>query len=160
MRKVALSEKYVTRWNESNALNEAKDCGVMALSLVFDLPYEYAHEALAACGRKNRKGTHIFQLHQAIELVGGSLGRHEFYWKVGYGMDHLDGNEFDRGNNKFTIYRKKGLTPNNIIDYVDPNKRYIAYTKRHVFAIVDGKVLDHFAGRKFRIEELVEVTGY
>ena len=140
-----------------NAMNEKNDCSVVALAIAFDLDYRHAHDAMRAVGRKDRRGAQDHHITQAIELVGGKIERHEIFYKVDvkYGVE----SETDRGNNRFTVCRKRGLTPNNVTEYIDPTKRYLAYTKRHVFAIVEGRVHDWQEGRKFRIEELIEVSG-
>ena len=50
----------------SDAMNETKDCTVIAVSVVCGIPYEEAHALLAKAGRKPRKGTSVVLYHNVI----------------------------------------------------------------------------------------------
>ncbi len=63
--------QYISYGDMRNAAGHAReknDCAVIAYSLVADVSYNTAHEALAALGRKVRRGCHFAPMANALDL--------------------------------------------------------------------------------------------
>ena len=114
---------------ESQAYIEHRDCTVIALAISGQMPYEDAHAALELAGRKPRRGASERVIFKAFAIADLLVKK----------IEHT------------------GKTPITIIKDCDKDKRYFAYTRNHMFAIVNSEVQDWTQGRRHRIEALYEV---
>jgi hypothetical protein len=96
--------------------NETNDCTVKAVSIVCDVPYHVAHKALALQGRVNRRGAYPNQIEKAIESLG-------------FKFAHL-------------VYVKAATCATLARDPAVYKGFFVAYVKRHILAVVDGKIED------------------
>ncbi len=129
-----------TRYDEVRAegglLGERKDCAVVAVALACRTTYEKAHQALANRGRKSGQGTWFFNnTVPACKDLGFKLTRIK--------------RDRQKGGSRYTPRTvgtrfKKGY--------------YLCRMSGHIFAVVNGQVLDHMAGRCPRIKEIYRVT--
>lgn len=111
----------------SEAMGETNDCGLIATSIVTRTGYKRVHETYSSLGRKKRCGVDTIQISKAINSLGFSEERE--YMKRKHG---------------------KRITVNKIGLYY-PNGKYIAITRTHALALVDGKVQDWTEGRKHQV---------
>jgi hypothetical protein len=114
--------------------NERNDCSVFAVALATGTPYAHTHALFRAAGRRDRQGTYRHQQMTVVTRLGFTAVKH-------------------------TPRQPSGacFTPKTIGQWVNPNKRYLAYVRGHVFAIIDGKVQDWTEGRQHRIKEVLEI---
>ena len=95
---------------------ETNDCSVKAVSIVCNVPYHVAHKALALQGRVNRRGAGSWQIEKAIETLG---------FKV------------------VQINNVKAATCATLArDPAVYKGFFFAYVRRHILAVVDGKIED------------------
>ena len=121
---------------QSALRNENKDCGVIAAALACRVPYEVAHAALKAHGRPDRKGTYVDKnLIPAVQSLGLKVTQVTQYLKP-------NGSHY---------------TPITVVDKLSRGY-YICVTVDHLFAVVNGQVLDWVAGKKNRIIRIYQVT--
>ena len=111
---------------------ERNDCTVMALAVTTGLEYDRVHAALAAEGRKPRRGTSIFNMQRAAESLG---------------FEMKQTSEFSARTVR-TAARDRRLQ----------SGRFILNTSGHVAGLVDGKVHDWTDGRLHRIRSVFTVT--
>ena len=141
---------------------ETNDCSVIAVAIACDVDYKTAHTALKNAGRKYRRGATLRVILDAIENAGATIERCERHMsdrRLGYHTH--DETKLDLKTTHrpwYLIWKGHKLTPNNVVKYVDRDKKYVALTKDHCFAIVDGVVMDWSKGRKHHIKSLVEVS--
>ena len=160
---MAYSNLYENLKKNADAVGEKKDCSVKALAIATDTPYEVAHEALRLAGRKHNTGSSAQVLAKALKNVGASsptllfmrYNNRQAEEETTRKLDIADRIDYD--GEVIAVFRKKGLTPNNIAKYLDPKKRYLVHVRKHVFAVVNGRVHDWSERRKFRIELIQEV---
>lgn len=119
----------------SGDFRERLDCSVIAIALATGVGYEKAHKALAHMGRKPRHKTPRIYSSGAIANLGF---------------------KFDIETPRKPSGSK--YTPITIGEYVSSKKKYIAFCRGHMFAIVNGKVEDWTDGRRHRITELWVVS--
>ena len=102
-----------TTYPERDLRNEANDCTVRALAAVTGIPYEQAHAALAAAGRKARRGMRIDLLKPVYAAHGAScyVNRGDRPTLASFARQHGPG-------------------------------KYIVLVKGHVFALVDNVQID------------------
>jgi len=115
-------------------LNETNDCAVKAVCIAAEVDYEAAHAALKVQGRKNRKGA---QLHMIINAVESLTGNRPI-------LNHLS----QRRTVKTLTRKEPRLKRGN----------WIALTKNHALAVVDGVVEDWTAERGNLVNRLIEVV--
>lgn len=110
--------------------NESNDCAVRALSHAFNVPYTYAHAAMAAGGRKQCKGTSIITIHQVVTR--------EHNGKRGVAME--------------TIGIGPGKRQVSIATFCKyhPQGSFYCIVRGHAFAVVDGVVHDAFVNKAGR----------
>lgn len=118
----------------SDSMNETNDCGVRATALTCGVPYERAYEALAKAGRRFRAGVVIPQVSKAVKSLGCTLGRRER-----------------------PVQASGSLYTAKTISKAYPRGRFLVYTRNHVFALVNGKVLDWARGTRARVLSVQEV---
>lgn len=121
---------------EGGLFQERKDCAVIALAIACRTTYEAAHEALAKRGRVSGKGTYF--LATTAPAV----------FDLGFKLTRLEDNRQKNGAK---------YTPRTI-GKAFPEGYYVCRVRHHVFAMVNGQVLDHAAGRCCRIKEIYRVT--
>lgn len=130
---VILDGRKVTDYDrmvaESSDRGERNDCGVISLALACGVSYDGAHQALADAGRKNGRGSKVGAVVIAARALGFSA--------------HL-------------IKPRKRMTVAKVGTHY-PRGRYIVLTRSHAAAMVDGGVLDWMNGRRFIVEEVVEL---
>lgn len=110
--------------------HETNDCTVKAIAIACDVPYAVAHKALKIQGRLNRKGAYRHQQVKAIQSLGFKAISVPFTASTVTSL-------------KFEPAVAKGY--------------YMAFIKRHVLAVVDGKVEDWSDGRRHRLQEIIKV---
>ena len=96
--------------------SETNDCTVKAVSIVCDVPYHVAHKALALQGRVNRRGAYPKQIEKAIESLG---------------FKSVQINDI-KAATCTTLARDPAVYKG----------FFFAYVKRHILAVVDGKIED------------------
>jgi len=94
---------------------DTNNCTVMAIAVALRLPYKKAHDYARQAGRKDNEG---FWTHKIVETLIKTEG-----YQIQY------------------ILPKKGLTIRAMLmDYY--RGRYIAVTRDHAFAVVNGTIYD------------------
>ena len=113
--------------------NETNDCSVKAVSIVCDVPYHVAHKALALQGRVNRRGSGSWQIEKAIETLGFQVVQ---------------------------INNVKAATCTTLArDPAVYKGFFFAYVRRHILAVVDGKIEDWTATNcRRRLEGVYKVV--
>ena len=112
-------------------------CGVVAVSIACRLPYNKAHEVCARVGRKNGQGMSLGALVAAIQVAGCQA-------------QYIHPSELKQANgSRYTCATigkalKRGY--------------YIAYTRNHAVAVVNGKVEDWTEGHRHQIRGAWKVT--
>ena len=153
---------YKVACKASRDAREYNDCAVIVVSNACDVPYEQAHESLEMNGRKPRRATFVPSIIAAVKLLGGAIVKRTWFYRCDDFIDKKPGdkvsNERD-GQIYENVWMKNRVTANTITQHVDPKKRYLAMTRGHIFAIINGEVMDWQAGRRFVIEELYEISG-
>ena len=143
------SEQFKSLVSKSSEHGEFNDCTVKATALVGNVSYEQAHALLKSLGRKNRHGCHMIGM---LESIGKDLSI-----------------EFVKVDPKTIIakYPKghcdvlKSVTthhPARFNGVWKDGKSYLAFTRGHVAAIIDGKTHDWTEGRAKRVVRLYEVV--
>lgn len=121
---------------EGGLFQERKDCAVIALAIACRTTYEAAHKALAKRGRVAGQGC-FFSFTTAPAV-----------YDLGYNLNRLENNRQKSGAR---------FTPRTI-GRAFPEGHYLCRVRNHIFAMVNGQVLDHAAGRCCRIKEIYRVT--
>jgi hypothetical protein len=111
--------------------NESNDCTVRALANVLGAPYKLAHKIMAAAGRKQNHGM-------------GFDDWHPVYTRLGLRLVSLHGttNGARYISKKLGIQAAAGTTLANLLPSLRDG-RYLLKYRGHVFAVVNGKVLDY-----------------
>lgn len=120
---------------DSRAKGEHNDCTVKALTAATGLPYDQCHAALAKQGRKPRKGCHF-----------SSMGKRAAA-ELGWLMETVDPYDY-RAKTMITAERDRAFR----------SGRYVCQVRRHVAALVDGKVIDWSQGRRHRLQAVYAFT--
>jgi len=128
-------KEYVEIKGDADRLGEHNDCAVKAVALTCRVPYGVAHVTLKQLGRSNGRGTPIFMTEEAIE-------------KLGYEMVELKRNRQPGGSR---------YTPKTIGERLKRGY-WLCRVRHHIFAVVNGMVLDWTDGRQHRIERIYRVT--
>lgn len=109
-----------------------KDCTVRALANIKDMPYEQAEQTLRNFGRKNNKGCQLHVWVPAYESFGIKM--------VGiYGR--TNNAKWVRSNYP-SVPCNSSITIGKLIDGLNKNKKYVVLIRGHVFAVVDGCIID------------------
>lgn len=123
----------------SDAAGERGDCTVKATALVTGLPYSEAHSLMRLIGRPNREGLLMSLVYSCMPGAIASLG---------YTVEKIDIG-LRNGKNQYT--------PRTISERL-PKGNYICIVRGHMFALVDGEVLDWSEGRCHRILTVWKIT--
>lgn len=70
IKKKPLPQKYRDLRERSNALEEHRDCTVIAIAAICDISYDAAREALALSGCEERKGARNHEIRNALKRLG------------------------------------------------------------------------------------------
>ncbi len=127
---------YQNMREKSGSFKERNDCAVIAVALVTRSSYEDIHAILKQLGRKDSQGT-LFNptTRQAIHIKGFKLTEvKETFQKNGF---------------RFT---PKTIGKKLIRGY------YICRSQGHIFAVINGQVLDWTEGGNHRILEIYKIT--
>lgn len=150
LKKVELPQGFVALSEVRKAHNEHRDCTVVAMTITTGLSYETCREALAAAGRKSRRGTFFFQQKQAYEALGFTLrewtSREMCEMVMSYpkkGIAGLTTHQPRRFAKQWAPHRDKAL---------------LLYSRAHVSAMVGGVVQDWAINRSKQVYKVVEVT--
>ena len=130
------SRRFSTLHTITIALQEDNDCTVKALVVVTGLSYGRVHAELRTQGRKNGKGCLRHQQFAAIEALTG---------KRPVLCEELTD-------------RLKGTTTKTLARKLDPDKRYLVYTRAHVSAVVGGGMVDWASDRRKKIKEIFDLS--
>lgn len=126
---------YKKMRDSSSQINENKDCAVVAAAIVTQSDYFAAHALLKLFGREDRKGTCFERTtKRAIESLGFKVERVE--------------NSLQENGSRYTP---------KTIGKMCKDGHYLCRVKGHIFAVVDGQVMDWTEGRRHRIYAVYKV---
>lgn len=128
--------QYNEVFSRSKELNERNDCVVKAMAISCDISYDQAHEAHQKVGRKHRRGFVTDNIEDVYENIGANLEL------IGEPPKQPSGYSY---------------TPKTIHKLCQQG-RFICFCRGHIFAVVDGEVLDWTANTKHRITKVYKVT--
>jgi len=111
-----------------SVMKEANDCSVLALAMSCLTTYHSAHTALKIAGRRDRHGVFPEHIRHATRTLG-----------------HTFGPMLRPKQSNGSKYTPKTLAK------AYPKGRYLAFSRDHVFALIDGKVQDWHEGRRYHI---------
>jgi hypothetical protein len=114
----------------SDAYKENNDCTVKAVAIATNQPYKLVHAKLAEAGRKAGKGTYSHVYKDVMRKMGFNV---------------------------FTVHTT-AKTVTTLPHHLDPSKRYVCNVKGHALAVANGKVEDWSEGRRYRIQNVWEIT--
>jgi hypothetical protein len=117
-----------------NELDDSNACAVIAFSIVTGMSPEIMQKAFSLVGRKKGRGVRPTMIHEVLQ--GFSIP-HEWL----HGVRQPNGSHY---------------TPKTIGRYCHKGK-YIAFSRSHALAVVDGIVHDWTDGRKHRIIHLLKI---
>lgn len=120
---------FKTVFQDAMKHNDNLCCGPIAVALVTGKTFKTAQNWLAKLGRKRGRGTPRWMTHQALKDHGYTIRR----------LEKLE----RRCRTVRTLEREVGK-----------NRTLLVHTRRHVLAVVDGKVQDWTQGRLHRIQEI------
>ena len=121
---------------KSLSYHENNDCAVIALATVADIPYEDAHAALELAGRKNRKGTTLGEIREAL----GVLDINFLPLKEAYIRKPNKNSKW--GFNRYTYKTIKKRFPTG---------RWLVANRNHIVGMVNGEIHDWASERKHPI---------
>ena len=129
----------------SKRFRETNDCAVVALSEALEIPYETVHQVLKKNGRQNRTGTTIQNILTSVRELGYNvINQNEHILRL-YSL--------------YNIKSKPRTT--DFLRYQDVWRQvsgnYLALTRNHIFAIIDGKNDDWTNHISCRIESIYKV---
>ncbi len=131
---------------EASSKAESRDCAVKALALATDIPYDQARAELAALGRRSRRGTLRFDLHEAIKAHGFKLVRiHPSEFIRQYPSPHHNlQNVTTHHPERFNKVWADGHT-------------YLVHPNHHVLVFRNGENLDWTKGKALRVQEIFRI---
>lgn len=138
--------KYRQKQRDGRKFHESRDCAVIAIALVCDSSYEAALALTKKFGRKSNAGLGSTAIIAAIKETGAHLTKVDpgriisKYPGVHSNLKHIT----SRHPSRFHEVWKNGKT-------------YIAFVRKHCFAIIDGENHDWSANRSKHVEELYEI---
>ena len=112
-------------------VNEENDCTVRALANAAGLPYRLAHKILAKAGRKQGHGMFTKDWHPVYTRLGFKLQSIHGTTHGARFMAHMTG-----------MVAQQGITLGKLLPSLKQG-RYAIKVNGHIFAVVDGKVLDY-----------------
>jgi len=112
--------------------HESNDCTVRALANATGMPYKLAHRIMAQrAGRRVGCGVVVTQWHSVYESLGVTLQSVHGTTKGARFLAHMTGRQ-----------QQAGITLERLLPMLGSG-RYIIKQRGHVFAVVNGKVLDY-----------------
>ena len=134
IRAEVLARKQETR--EASAKHgERRDCAVVAISLVTNVPYREVLGMLDVLGRKKGHGTFQPQTLACLKMLGFEVNK-TFRPKQPNGSG----------------YTIKSISK----DY--PIGTYLVSIRHHILAMVNGKILDWSEDTKYHVRQIIRVT--
>jgi hypothetical protein len=116
---------------------EANDCSVISMSVAFGIPYNVAHDILAAAGRQKGKGMY-FQTYLRNVAESGEM-------ICGYKVTSVRCEALPSSNYGYTR-RARWIYPSlQKVQRDFPKGRFILIKRGHAFTMLDGKVIDSMA---------------
>lgn len=112
-------------------MKEGLDCTVRALANAKEIPYEEAHAIMASFGRQQGKGCAFDRMHEAYSSNGL-----EFVCSFGTTLDATWVSSVIGG------YRLSGRSVKSLLKELQ-NGKYIVSVRKHVFAVIDGEIVDN-----------------
>lgn len=125
-----MNSKFEELVCSASKYHESADCAVKAVASVCDIPYEVAHKALKDAGRKDNHGTKPSIYKKVIESFGYDV---------------------------FTL-RDSGAKTCVSAEKVLKNGKYLCRVTKHVFAVIDGEIIDNGYGRRKHFIEVLKVV--
>jgi hypothetical protein len=110
---------------------EANDCTVRALANVLGAPYPLAHRLLSAAGRKPKRGMLWSQWSKVYSRLGIKMVSVHGSTKSARFIARASG-----------VRLSQGITIEKMLPLISKG-RYIVQVTGHVFAVIDGKILDY-----------------
>jgi hypothetical protein len=110
---------------------EANDCTVRALANVLGAPYPLAHKLLTAAGRKPKRGMLWSQWSKVYNRLGIKMVSVHGSTKSARFIARSSG-----------VKLSQGITIEKMLPLISKG-RYIVQVTGHVFAVIDGKILDY-----------------
>lgn len=150
MAKIAKQER-TAEFNElvsaSKSMNENNDCSVKAVSIVCNVDYQVAHEALANNGRKNRRGAYTHDILKSVK-------------DLGYKFERVNQADIIRSYPKAHQILKSITThhPKRFNKVWADGETYLFFTSGHVAAVVDGTTHDWSIGRALRCTSIYKIS--
>lgn len=117
---------------EGRPVNETDDCAVQALATAANVPYAFAHKAMAAqCGRQIGKGTSVYLMNRYMDGPGAKCRARVTRLPYGKGAD------------------KTGITLRSFCRKHNRG-RFVVCVRGHALAVVDGEIIDGWEGSDLR----------
>src|SRR5262245_49498871 len=144
---LSMTTLYTEHRSSSRDMNERNDCAVVAVAIVCGVDYKVAHAALAAEGRKPRRGTYNAMTQSAIKKLGKTLRpiRTRDIIET-YPMPH-------RRNCQYVTTHHPRRFPKSW----DPKKVYLISVRGHILAVKNGEVQDWSRNKSMRVLSIYEV---
>jgi hypothetical protein len=114
-------------------IDEDKDCTVRALANAAGLPYNIAHRVLEKAGRKPKRGA-------TLEVLTAAYKRMGFVTQSIHGSTKQARYLSQRIETSMPVQR--GISLQYMLPRINDG-RYIVLVRGHVFAVVNGKVMDY-----------------
>jgi hypothetical protein len=142
------SAEYRALNNESLARGERRDCTVIAVAVVCSVPYDVAHSALTAAGRRAKRGTHFAVTRSAIEALGYKVEEVPLQYFIGqYPKPH-----------RSVLKSVTSHHPDRFPQAWADGKTYLLRCAGHVLAVVNGVNMDWSRGKALRVHTVMKVT--
>lgn len=137
----------------SYSMNERNDCAVVAIVLATGAPYEQVHSILKRNGRKDRHGTHLYQMQACLAELGFEVRR----WSAGerVAVIHQYPGQH-KGLASITSHHPRRFAK--VWARQHPNLLFFTSSWRHVLAVRNGEVQDWTVNKAMRIEDIWEIA--
>jgi hypothetical protein len=146
IKKIAHTEVFARLNLTSQLKGETNDCSVKAVAVVAGVVYDEAHRALAARGRKLRKGAWTHDILAVVRLFGKEVARRdarEFICQ--YPSPHRD------------VLKSVTTHHPRRFNKAWPKGKFLLFSKGHVSAVVDGQLHDWAVNKAKRVIAIYEV---
>lgn len=142
------TDKYNQLFADSERHNERSDCTVVAIAIVTGKSYTQSWDALAAAGRQPRCGATRDKQRKALAALGYKARRVQPDYFI---------NQYPEVHKR----QLKNVTshhPDRFPHVFQNGKVYMMFNRKHVAALVDGKLHDWTRGTRKKIVEIWEIT--
>ena len=134
------------------AYGENNDCSVIALSIAVGIPYDVAHRMLTDAGRRKGHGFAMTTMLRDYARTGRTLCGYKFTQVDCSTLDVSATRHYSRA--MFTgVYKYKTVAQ---IRRDFPKGRFMVSIHKHIFAMIDGDILD-YTGTRARVKYLTYV---